>query len=181
MKPFLTLRHKLLALTMALLTFSAVSQAQDKAPLKILVGFPPGGSADVIARLIAESVRDEFASVTVENKAGAGGRIALVQTKSSKPDGQTLIVTPSGPLVVVPHITKKLEYDPVKDFTPISQLAVFQFGIAAGPATADVKTVADMLTKAKADPKNATYGSSGAGTLTHFLGVMLEQVSGAPP
>jgi tripartite-type tricarboxylate transporter receptor subunit TctC len=166
----------LVALSLTSLSMTPV-QAQEKAPLRIIVGYPPGGSVDVIARLIAESVREEFSTVIVENKPGAGGRIALSQMKTFKPDGQTIIVAPSGPLVIAPHVQKKLEYDPIKDFTPISQLASFQLGIAAGPATG-AKNMAEMIAKAKSDPKNATYGSSGAGTLPHFLGVMLEQSSG---
>jgi tripartite-type tricarboxylate transporter receptor subunit TctC len=167
---------KVLGLSLAL-SFTTALQAQDKQPLKILVGYPPGGSVDVIARLLADSLRDDFSTIIVENKPGAGGRIALQQAKNSKPDGQTLIVAPSGPMVVFPHVYKKLEYDPVKDFSPISQLGVFQFGITAGPSSS-VKNVSEMLANAKKDPKNATYGSSGQGTLPHFLGVMLEQISG---
>jgi tripartite-type tricarboxylate transporter receptor subunit TctC len=168
----------LLAITAAALSASPVL-AQEKAPLKIIVGFPPGGSVDVIARLIAESIRDDFSTVLVENKPGAGGRLALGLTKAAKADGQTIIVSPSGPMVIAPHVQKKLDYDSTKDFSPISQLAAFQLGIASGPATS-AKNVAEMLAKAKADPKNATYGTSGAGSLPHFLGVMLEQSSGAP-
>jgi tripartite-type tricarboxylate transporter receptor subunit TctC len=153
------------------------AHAQDKQALKILVGYPPGGSVDVLARLLADSLRDDFASIVVDNKPGAGGRIALGMAKAAKPDGQTLIVAPSGPMVVFPHVYKKLDYDPVKDFTPISLLGVFQLGVTAGPNT-NVKTVAELLAKAKTDPKSATYASSGLGTLPHFLGVMLEQNAG---
>lgn len=152
--------------------------AQDK-PLRILVGFPPGGSADVLARLIGDAIRDDFGPVTVENKPGAGGRIALAAVKAAKPDGQTVIILPSGPMVLYPHVYKKLEYDAVRDFTPISQIARFQFGVVSGPAT-NVKTVAQMLAKAKADPKTATYGSPGLGTLPHFMGVLMAQSSGVP-
>jgi tripartite-type tricarboxylate transporter receptor subunit TctC len=167
------------AVAIAFAVATNVAVAQEKSPLKIIVGFPPGGSVDVIARIIADTVRDEFSSVIVENKPGAASRIALAQTKAAKPDGQTILVEPSGPMVLFPHVYKKLDYDPVKDFTPISQLAAFQIGIAAGPASG-VKTVAEMLAKAKADPKTGTYGSSGQGTLPHFLGVMFEQASGTP-
>ena len=152
--------------------------AQDKPPLKILVGFPPGGSADILARLIGEAVKDDFASVTVENRPGAGGRIALTAVKNARPDGQTVVVLPSGPMVLFPHVYKKLDYDAVKDFTPISQIAAFQFGVVSGPATG-VKNVAEMLAKAKADPKGATYGSPGLGTLPHFMGVLMEQSTGS--
>jgi tripartite-type tricarboxylate transporter receptor subunit TctC len=161
----------------ALLSGNAL--AQDKPPLRILVGFPPGGSADVIARLIGEAVRDDFSQVIVENKPGAGGRIALNAVKAAKPDGHTVIVLPSGPMVLFPHVYKKLDYDPVKDFTPVSLIARFQFGVVSGPAS-NVRTVAEMLAKARADPKSATYGSPGLGTLPHFMGLLMEQSTGVP-
>jgi len=153
------------------------AQAQEKPPLKILVGFPPGGSADVLARLIGNAMRDDFSQIVVENKPGAAGRIALGQVKVAKPDGQTVIILPSGPMVLFPHVYKKLDYDPVKDFTPISQIALIQFGVVSGPAT-NATSISDMMAKAKADPKNATYGSPGAGTLPHFMGVLMSQTSG---
>jgi tripartite-type tricarboxylate transporter receptor subunit TctC len=165
-------------LTVAWLALSAISaQAQDKPPLKILVGFPPGGSADVIARLVADALRDDFNPVVVDNKPGAGGRIALNMVKVAKPDGQTVIVLPSGPMVLFPHVYKKLDYDAVKDFTPVSQIARFQFGVVSGPST-NVKNVAEMIAKAKSDPGNASYGTPGAGTLPHFMGVLMEQSAG---
>lgn len=109
------------ALLLAASPFMALpAAAQDKPPLKILVGFPPGGSADVIARLIGDAIRDDFSTVTVENRPGAGGRIALTAVKNAKPDGQTVIILPSGPMVLFPHVYKKLDYDAVKDFTPVS-------------------------------------------------------------
>jgi tripartite-type tricarboxylate transporter receptor subunit TctC len=163
----------------ALAVLSMIALAQDKQPLKILVGFPPGGSADVIARLIGDAMRDDFSSVIVENRPGAAGRIALQQTKAAKPDGQTVVVLPSGPMVLFPHVYKKLDYDAVKDFTPISLIARFQFGLVSGPATG-VKNVAEMLAKAKSDPASASYGTPGQGTLPHFLGVLMEQSAGMP-
>ena len=164
-------------LTLALLGLAALSvQAQNKPPLKILVGFPPGGSADVIARLVADALKDDFSPVVVDNKPGAGGRIALNMVKAAKPDGQTVIVLPSGPMVLFPHVYKKLDYDAVKDFTPISQIARFQFGVVAGPNGA--KNVADMIAKAKANPGVSSYGTPGAGTLPHFMGVLMEQSAG---
>lgn len=175
MKP----RPYLAAAVAALALAAGAAFAQDKPPLRILVGFPPGGSADILARMIGDAVRDDFSTVTVENRPGAGGRIALTAVKNAKPDGQTVIVLPSGPMVLFPHVYKKLDYDPVKDFTPVSRIADFQFGVVSGPATG-AKDVAEMLAKAKADPKGATYGSPGLGTLPHFMGVLLEQSSGVP-
>ena len=165
-------------LTTALLLIAATGvQAQSKPPLKILVGFPPGGSADVIARLVADALKDDFSPVVVDNKPGAGGRIALGMVKNAKPDGQTVIVLPSGPMVLFPHVYKKLDYDAVKDFTPVSQIARFQFGVVASPASG-VKNVAEMIAKAKANPGANSYGTPGAGTLPHFMGVLMEQSSG---
>jgi tripartite-type tricarboxylate transporter receptor subunit TctC len=175
----MTSRRSLVAALAVLGLLAGPALAQDKPPLKILVGFPPGGSADVLARLIGEAIRDDFAPVTVENRPGAGGRIALTAVKNAKPDGQTVIILPSGPMVLYPHVYKKLDYDAVKDFTPVSQIAAFQFGVVSGPATG-VKTMAEMMAKAKADPKSATYGSPGLGTLPHFMGVLLEQSAGVP-
>jgi tripartite-type tricarboxylate transporter receptor subunit TctC len=170
-------RRSLGLLALSLAALSPSLQAQDKPPLKILVGFPPGGSADVLARMVADALRDDFGPIVVDNKPGAGGRIALNMTKAAKPDGQTVIILPSGPMVLFPHVYKKLDYDAVKDFTPVSQIARFQFGVVSGPAS-NVKTVAEMVAKAKTDPNSASYGTPGAGTLPHFMGVLMEQSAG---
>jgi tripartite-type tricarboxylate transporter receptor subunit TctC len=172
----LTWRQAILCTALSITALGA--SAQDKPSLKIVVGFPPGGSADIIARIIGDAMRDDFSQVIVENKPGAGGRIALGAVKAAKADGQTVVILPSGPMVLFPHVYKKLDYDAEKDFTPISQIARFQFGVVSGPAS-NVKTVAEMVAKAKADPKTATYGSPGLGTLPHFMGVLLEQSTGA--
>jgi tripartite-type tricarboxylate transporter receptor subunit TctC len=171
---FLPRRLIALALFAGLAT---LAQAQDKPPLRILVGFAPGGSADVLARMVADGLRDDFGPIVVDNKPGAGGRLALNLVKAAKPDGQTVIVLPSGPMVLFPHVYKKLDYDPVRDFTPVSQIARFQFGVVAGPATT-AKTLAEMIALAKAKPGASSYGTPGAGTLPHFMGVLMEQSSG---
>lgn len=174
-------RHAIAAAILAaILPLAAVAQAQsaDKAPLKIVVGFPPGGSADLLARMLAEGLKDDFSSVIVENRPGAGGRIALSQVKRSPPDGQTVIVLPSGPMVLFPHVYRRLDYDPVTDFTPISLISRFQFSVVAGPA-AGVTSVAEMLAKARSAPGKQTYGTPGQGTLPHFMGVLFGQKAGA--
>jgi tripartite-type tricarboxylate transporter receptor subunit TctC len=167
-----------LGLTLGLLALTTTAvQAQSKPPLRILVGFAPGGSADVLARLVADALKDDFSPIVVDNKPGAGGRIALNMVKSAKPDGQTVIVLPSGPMVLFPHVYKKLDYDPVKDFTPVSQIARFQFGVVAGPASG-AKNVGEMIAKAKASAGASSYGTPGSGTLPHFMGVLMEQSAG---
>lgn len=172
-----TMSRSCLVRLVAALTISISASAQDKPPLKILVGFPPGGSADVMGRLVADALRQDFSTIVVENKPGAGGRIALAAVKAAKPDGQTVIVLPSGPMVLFPHVYKKLEYDAVKDFTPISLIGHFQFSVVSGPAT-QVKSVQEMISKSKSDPSTASYGTPGLGTLPHFMGVMMEQAAG---
>ena len=162
---------------MSLAMLSPALQAQDKPPLKIMVGFPPGGSADILARMLADALREDFGTIVVENRPGAGGRIALNAVKVAKPDGQTVIVLPSGPMVLFPHVYKKLDYDAVNDFTPVSQIARFQFGVVSGPAS-NVKNVAEMVAKAKMDAGKSSYGTPGAGTLPHFMGVLMEQSAG---
>ena len=166
----------LVALTSGLLVAASVC-AQDKPPLKIVTGFPPGGSVDILARIVADAVRDDFSAVVVENKPGAAGRIALNQVKLAKPDGQTVVILPMGPMVLFPHTFKKLDYDSFKDFTPVSQLALSNFALVAGPSSG-VSSVSEMLAKVKANPTAGNYGTSGLGTLPHFIGVMMEQSTG---
>ncbi len=170
------LPRRLIALAL-LAGLATLAQAQDKPPLRILVGFAPGGSADVLARMVADGLREDFGPVVVDNKPGAGGRLALNLVKAAKPDGQTVIVLPSGPMVLFPNVYKKLGYGPGRDFPPVSQIARFQFGVVAGPATS-AKTLAEMIALAKAKPGVSSYGTPGAGTLPHFMGVLMEQSSG---
>ncbi len=171
-----TLRRALMIALLASMAATA-ALAQTKPPLRILVGFPPGGSADVLARLVADALKDDFSPIVVDNKPGAGGRIALNMVKNAKPDGQTVIVLPSGPMVLFPHVYKKLDYDAVRDFTPVSQIARFQFGVVSGPGS-NVKSVSEMVLRARTDPGSASYGTPGQGTLPHFMGVLMEQSAG---
>ena len=155
--------------------FAAASLAQDKIdrPVKILVGFPAGGTADIMARAVADKMRDTLGQpVIVENRPGAIGRIAADAVKAAAPDGTTIMVMPIGPMVVVPHTYKTISYDPIKDFAPIGMGSTFQFAIAAGPQSG-AKTWAEYVTWAKANPGKSSYATSGAGSLPHFFGVLL--------
>ncbi len=153
--------------------------AQDRT-MKILVGFPPGGSVDVIARLLAEKLRVSLGqNVIVDNKPGAGGRVALGEVKRAAPDGQTLCLSPSGALVIQPWLYANLGYDPIKDFSMISRVTTFDFAVTAGPGApaGDLKAVLAWM---KANPGKANYATSGAGTVPHFAGQMLGQAAGVP-
>jgi len=142
-------------------------------PIRILVGFAPGGTADIIARVVADKMGATLGQpVIVENRPGAIGRIAADAVKGAAPDGTTLMVQPIGPMAVVPHVYKDITYDPLKDFTPVAIGATFQFAIAAGPMSG-AKTWQEFAAWAKANPGKAGYATSGAGSLPHFFGVLL--------
>ena len=154
--------------------------AQDKPLMKVLVGFPPGGSVDVVARLIADGMRSSLdQNVIVDNKPGAAGRVALGELKRAAPDGNTLTLAPSGALVILPWLFKNVGYDPTRDFTPIARVTTFDFAITVGPAAppGDFKAVLAWL---KANPTKANFATSGAGTVPHFTGVLLAQETGVP-
>lgn len=170
----------LLAAASVLLAASGAALAQDKSTLKILVGFPPGGSVDVVARLIADHMRSTLdQNVIVDNKPGAAGRVALGEARRAAPDGNTLVLAPSGALVILPWATKNLGYDPMKDFTPVARVTTFDFAVTAGPA-APAGDLKGVLAWMKANPGKANYATSGAGTVPHFAGLLLGQVSGVP-
>jgi tripartite-type tricarboxylate transporter receptor subunit TctC len=159
----------------ALSAFATPAISQDKIdkPVKILVGFAAGGTADLIARVVADKMKDSLGQpVIVENRPGAIGRITAEAVKNAAPDGTTIMVMPIGPMVVVPHVYADITYDPIKDFTPIAIGATFQFAFAAGPASG-AKTWAEFAAWAKANPSKAAYATSGAGSLPHFFGVLL--------
>jgi tripartite-type tricarboxylate transporter receptor subunit TctC len=163
----------LLCASLAAVGVPASAQEKIDKPVKILVGFAAGGTADLIARVAAEKMKDSLGvPVIVENRPGAIGRITAEAVKSAPPDGTLIMVMPIGPMAVVPHVYKDIPYDPIKDFTPIAIGATFQFAIAAGPASG-AKTWADFAAWAKANPGKASYATSGAGSLPHFFGVLL--------
>jgi tripartite-type tricarboxylate transporter receptor subunit TctC len=175
-------RHFIAAAALAAAAFALSAQAQttiDKT-LKIVVGFPPGGSADTVARLLADQLRGTYApTVIVENKAGAGGRLGVQAVKTGEADGTQILVTPASILTIYPHVYKKLGYDSLADFTPVSSLANVTFALSVSSAVpASVKTVADYIAWAKANPKDANYGSPAAGATPHFVGVMLGRAGG---
>lgn len=155
------------------LTAQAQTLAVPKAA-RILVGFPPGGSADLVARALAQQLGGYAPSVIVDNKPGAGGRIALETLKSSEADGTTLLVTPASMMVVYPHIYRRLSYDPLTDFVPVGTVGSAQFVVSVGPMVpATITTLAQFIQWCRVNTAQATYGSSGAGSIPHFTGVAL--------
>jgi tripartite-type tricarboxylate transporter receptor subunit TctC len=174
-------RRKALALVAAtaLSTLAAAAAfAGDGQPVRIVVGFPPGASADAVARLVAQKMPDTLgAPVIVENKPGAAGRIAIEAVKNAAPDGRTVLVTPVAMMAVFPSVYKSLRYDPVKDFAPVSQLTTYQFAVAVGPRV-PAKTLGELVSWAKTHPNQANFASPAAGSLPHFMGVMFAKAAG---
>jgi len=135
---------------------------------------------DHVARPLAEKLRGKYAtSMVVESKTGAGGRIAVEYVKRAAPDGLTILQIPSSPMTLYPNTYRKLNYDPLADFVPVTSTVNYAFVLTAGPGLpAEVKTVADYVKWAKAHPSQASYGLPAAGSALHFVGMMLQKASG---
>jgi tripartite-type tricarboxylate transporter receptor subunit TctC len=159
------------------LAIGASAGAQD-GPVRILVGFAPGGTSDVIARLIGDRMRISLGTpVVVENKPGADGMLAAEALKSAAPDGRTLMVSPISVTVLAPLTHSRLRYDPIKDFAPVSLAATFQIALAVGPGS-PAKTLHEYIAWVRANPAKATCGTPVAGSPPHFFGVMLARATG---
>ena len=167
-----------LALCAATLLIATGAQAQVDKTVRILVGFPAGGSGDIAARLLGQSMSAELKQpVVVENKPGAGGRIAAEALKNAKPDGSTIMLAPIVVPVLAPLVFSKLPYNPTTDFMPVAPVANFQFGLSVS-ATHPAKNVKELIAWFKANPAQANFGSPAPGSLPHFFGVMIATNAG---
>jgi tripartite-type tricarboxylate transporter receptor subunit TctC len=154
--------------------------AQNAGNAFIISGFPAGGMGDYVARPLSERMRGKYApNILVESRVGAGGRIAVEYVKRAAPDGLTILQIPSSPMVLYPNIYKKLNYDALADFIPVCSTVTYSFSFTAGPGLpAEIKTVAEYVKWAKANPKLASYGIPAAGSALHFAGMMLQKAEG---
>jgi len=148
--------------------------------VRVICGFAPGGTSDTISRRVGDKLAGSYAKVSVvENRAGAGGRIAIDAVKAAAPDGATLLMTPGSMLFIYPHIYKQLSYNPLTDLAPVTTAANIVHGIAVGPMVPEsVKDVAGFIAWCKANPGKANYGSPAAGSTPHFIGAMVEKAAG---
>lgn len=170
-EPRRLLLHRL-ALGGAALAAAPASWAQPARKLTMLVGFPPGGGPDLVARAVAEPMRAAGYTVVVENRPGATGRLAGEALLASPPDGATTMIVPGGNLTIHPHIYPKLKYAPLRDFVPLATACEFPFALAVGPSV-PARTLGEFIAWAKAHPGKAAFGTPGNGTGMHFLGVTL--------
>ena len=154
--------------------------AQPAGTTVIWSGFPSGGLGDQVTRPLIDRLRGKYpATLVLDSKPGAGARIAVDFVKRANADGNTLLQTPSSPMTLYPHLYKKLSYDPLADFAAVTPLVEYCFSFTAGPGLpAEVKTVADYLAWAKANPTQANYGIPAAGSALHFAGMQLARASG---
>ncbi len=168
----------LLALLAGAAFFSASLRAQ--APARMLAGFPPGGGVDILARIFAEKWSEAIARpVVVENRAGAGGQIAMEALKASAPDGNTLVLAPDSNLTVYPHTVAKPAYDALADFVGVAHTGGYAFALGIS-ANVPVKDLREFIAWARANPNQASFGSSGAGSVLQFYGTLIAQTTGAP-
>ncbi|MEO7762574.1 MAG: Bug family tripartite tricarboxylate transporter substrate binding protein [Casimicrobiaceae bacterium] len=167
------LRAALTFTVVLLFSISALAQEPSKGPVRLLVGFAPGGSSDLAARIIADKLKDVLGvPVLVDNKAGAGGRIAAEALKNAPPDGNTLLLTPIVVPVLAPLLFSNLPYAADKDFAPVMHVANYQLALSAG-SNPPAKTLAELTTWLKANPSKASFGSPAPGSLPHFFGLMV--------
>ena len=174
----------LLSLFLASLAGTAASTAAadavsdyPKAPIKIIVNFPAGGTADILARIVGQKLNEKWGQpVTIDNRAGAGGNIGASAAYSADGDGHTLLVTPPGPPAINQSLFKTLPYDPHK-FVPVTLLALIPNVITARtdfPAS----SVKELIAYAKANPGKVSYASQGNGSTSHLSGQMLANLAG---
>ena len=155
----------------------ALAQAYPNKPIKLLVGFPPGGGTDLLARLVAQQLAPKLGQpVVVDNRPGANTIIATEATAKSAADGYTLAMAATGN-VANPSLYSKLPYDPYRDFTWITQLTEASLVLVAGP-TVQANSMKELITLAKARPGQISYASAGVGSSVHLAGVMLERMAG---
>lgn len=167
--------HTLLACTAlpALSLLPLAGLAQQPAPLRLVVGYPAGGSSDALARMLADKLREDLGgTVLVENRPGAGGQIAAEFVRQSPADGSTILVANAHMMVMLPLTSKAVKYNPVTDFKPVGRITSFYLAVAV-PTASSASTVTQWLDGARKDPKLGNFGVPAAGSVAHFLGYRL--------
>lgn len=156
----------------------AAAGAYPTKPIRLIVPFPPGGGTDILSRLVATKLTDTAKwTVVADNKAGAGGTIGIGEAVKAAPTGYDLVMGQKDNLVIGPWLYKNLPWDPTKDLTPVAHVAWTPVVIATS-VNSPYKTLADVVTAAKAAPATITYGSPGNGTSIHLAGHLFEQAAG---
>jgi len=151
------------------------SRADDypSRPITLIVPFPPGGSSDIVMRLLAQKVSESIKQpIVIDNRPGAAGNVAAMAIKNATPDGYLLMMGHTGTHAINPSLYGDLKFDPIRDFQPITALISFN-NILVVPEASPAKSVADLVAYARSKPEGLSYGSQGVGTGGHLLGVLL--------
>jgi tripartite-type tricarboxylate transporter receptor subunit TctC len=168
-------------LLLALAGFAACANAQldyPNKPIRLVVPYVAGGAADITARVIGQKLSESLGQpVIVDNKPGANGMLGTDAVAKAAPDGYTLLLTASGPIVVNPVLYARVPYDPVNDLVPISQITSYQYALAVA-ASSSIQGIPDLIASARARPKSISYGSTGIGGGGHLAGVLFAQITG---
>jgi tripartite-type tricarboxylate transporter receptor subunit TctC len=161
-----------------LFSLLAHAQAYPSKPIRIVIPFPPGNTTDIMSRLIAPKMGERLGQpVIVENRPGASGMLGLEQVAKSPADGYTIACVQGGNMVVLPHTSKTIPYDPLKDFAPISVTTFNYLAIVANP-DAPFKTIGEMVAYAKANPGKLTVATNGEGGFPHLAFEHLRTMAG---
>jgi tripartite-type tricarboxylate transporter receptor subunit TctC len=179
-------RRDVLAAGLACFSTAALSPLRVSAqgwdpdrPIKLIVPFAPGGATDVVGRSWADKMKPVLGTIIIENKASGGGAPGTAEVARAQPDGQTLLFGNTSTQVLLPVLMSRPPYDPLKDFTSIYILCVAPTVIVIHESV-PVRTLAELIAYAKANPGKLSYGSAGAGTLTNLAGELFKQLIGAP-
>ena len=172
------MRNILGATLLAAVAHSAFAQAWPTQPVRIVVPYPAGGAVDFLARQYAAKLSVELRqTVLVDNRAGAGGLIGADYVAKARPDGYTLVLGTNSSHAIAPSVVKKMPYDPVNDFAPVSLLAVTPYVVVVNPEV-PAKTLAELIALAKSKPDTLAFGSAGSGTTPHLAGELFSTMTG---
>ena len=172
------LKSALLALALACAgPGSALAQAWPAKPIRLIIPYPPGGSSDVVGRMIADKISGPLGQqVVVENRAGAGAAIGSQAAARSPADGYTLLLAPTAVMAITHHL-RKVPYDPEQDFAPIASVSS-SYGIVAARKDLPASNMAELVALARKDPGKLTFGSAGTATATHLSGEIVHSKAG---
>ncbi len=165
-------------LTAMLPVVAAVAQNYPQKPVRLIVPFPPGGSTETLARMVSVKIAEVWGQqIIIDNRPGAGGIIGTELGAKAAPDGYTLLMGSGAPLTIVPGFQTKLQYDPLKDFAPITNVAAVPNVIALHPSV-PARNVKELVALARQQPDQLTFASNGAGSPGHLAGELLKAMTG---
>ena len=177
-RPFRCASFTPFAVVLCLLGAAAAdAQQYPNRPIRLIVGYPPGGPSDITARLVAPYLTEALGQqIVIDNRAGAGGTVAATLTARAEPDGYTISIVANGEMAISPNL-RKLPYDPLKDFETVSRIGANQLALVVHPAV-QAKSVAELVALAKAKPGTVNFASAGTGSTAHLAGELFKSIAG---